>query len=158
MGRGALGDLKHPRSSPCAGPQRGGCGSWHGKWTKPVAGGRLLPLVQMDSIWVTRVTDLRPGVTRGQMGHPSTHMLGGTHAEPEGHTSPTSASSTHTDRIMATCQGTLALSLSFSRHLGLSAQPAGDNNWRWAGPGSWAQSPSWGSRPGPDIRRPGVLA
>lgn len=106
----------------------------------------------------THVTDLKPGVMRGQMGHPSTHVLGGTYAEPKDHTSPTLASSVHTDRITATCQGTLALCLSFSLHLGLSAHLAGDNDWRWAGPGSWAQSPGWGSRPGPDIRRPRVLA
>lgn len=78
----------------------------------------------------TCVTDLKPGVTRGQMRHPSTHMLGRTHAEPKDHTSPTLASSTHTDRITAICQGTLALSLSFSLHLGLSAHLAGDNDWR----------------------------
>lgn len=62
----------------------------------------------------TCVTDLKSGVTRGQMGHPRTHVLGGTYAEPKDHTSPTLTSSTHTDRITATCQGTLTLSISLS--------------------------------------------
>ena len=89
----------------------------------------------------TCVTDIKPGVALGQMGHPSTHMLEDTHTEPKDHTSRTSASSTRTELITGDLPGR-SRSPSFSLHLSPSAHLAGNK----ALEVGWAQIPgaeSW---------------